>query len=136
MKRIAALFITMAVLVAACSEGATVAPIPTGPPPPTAPAAPPVVTPDAPFKLYPAELAPVGPETTKHITLEVKDVNLKVAPGEVMKAWTFNGSVPGPVIHVRQGDTIDFTLVNHGSTSHSIDFHAAQTAWDKNYQSI
>jgi len=37
---------------------------------------------------------------------------------------------------VRQGDTIDFTLINHGSTNHSIDFHAAQTPWDVNYQPV
>jgi nitrite reductase (NO-forming) len=59
-----------------------------------------------------------------------------VAPGVIMKAWTFGGTIPGLVLHVRQGDTVDFTLVNHGSTPHSIDFHAAQTPWDKNYQSI
>jgi nitrite reductase (NO-forming) len=105
-------------------------------PPTTAPAAPPAVTPDVVFKPYPAELTPASTDKIKHITLETKDVNLEVSPGVVMKAWTFNGTMPGPVIHVRQGDTIDFTLVNHGSTSHSIDFHAAQTAWDKNYQSI
>jgi len=136
MKRIAALLITLAVLAAACSDGATVVPLPTGAPPTTAPAAPPVVTPDVVFKPFPAELTPASADKVKHITLETKDVNLEVSPGVVMKAWTFNGSMPGPVIHVRQGDTIDFTLVNHGSTSHSIDFHAAQTAWDKNYQSI
>jgi nitrite reductase (NO-forming) len=64
------------------------------------------VTPDAPFKPYPAELTPASADKVKQITLEVKDVNLQVAPGVVMKAWTFNGTVPGPVIHVRQGDTI------------------------------
>jgi nitrite reductase (NO-forming) len=129
MKRIPILLLATLLLAAACSAPATVAP-------PTVAPTPPVVTPDTPFKAYPPELPPASAETTKHITLEVKDVNLEVAPGVVMKAWTFNGTVPGPTLHVRQGDTVEFTLVNKGSTDHSIDFHAAQTPWDKNYQSI
>ena len=139
MKRLAVVFLVVGLLLTACSVGATVAPVPTSAPTtPTAagPAVPPVVTPDVPFKPYPAELAPASADKVKQITLEVKDVNLEVAPGVVMSAWTFNGTVPGPVIHLRQGDTVNFTLVNHGSTAHSIDFHAAQTPWDMNYQSI
>jgi nitrite reductase (NO-forming) len=136
MKRLAILLMVVGLMGAACSTGATVAPVPTAAPTAAAPAAPPAVTPDVPFKPYPAELAPASADKTKQITLEIKDVNLEVAPGVVMKAWTFNGSVPGPALHVRQGDTIQFTLVNHGSMQHSIDFHAAQTAWDKNYQAV
>jgi nitrite reductase (NO-forming) len=41
--------------------------------------------------------------------------------------WTFNGKVPGPMIRVRQGDTVELTLKNDGRlVSHSIDLHAAQ----------
>lgn len=123
--------------VTACAQGASVTPvaIPTAAPA-TAVAAPPTVLPDVPFAPYAAELAAAGAETTKQITLEVKELNLEVAPGVVMKAWTFGGSLPGPALHVRQGDTVEFKLVNSGSLQHSIDFHAAQTPWDKNYQSI
>jgi nitrite reductase (NO-forming) len=41
--------------------------------------------------------------------------------------WTFNGKVPGPMIRVRQGDTIELTLRNDGTShmAHSIDLHAA-----------
>jgi nitrite reductase (NO-forming) len=130
MKCISILLFVLMLPATACSARATIAPVAT-----TAPT-PPAVTPDVPFKPYPAELSPASPKTTKHITLETKDVNLEVSPGVVMKAWTFNGTAAGPAVHVRQGDTIEFTLVNHGSTERSIDFHAAQTPWDKNYQSI
>ena len=136
MKRLAAGLFIVGLLLSACSTGATAAPVPNTSVAPTSAPTAPAVTPDAPFKPYPAELAPAGAEKTKQITLEIKDVNLEVSPGVVMKAWTFNGSVPGPALHVRQGDTIQFTLVNHGSMQHSIDFHAAQTPWDKNYQAV
>jgi len=43
-------------------------------------------------------------------------------------AWTFGGAIPGPVVRVTEGDTVDFTLSNPSTNknSHSIDFHAAQ----------
>jgi nitrite reductase (NO-forming) len=40
------------------------------------------------------------------------------------RAMVFNGTVPGPVISVDQGQTIEFTLINEGDVIHSIDFHA------------
>jgi nitrite reductase (NO-forming) len=44
----------------------------------------------------------------------------------VVAAWTFEGDIPGPVVHVRQGSTVEFTLTNQGQIPHSMDFHAAQ----------
>ncbi len=58
----------------------------------------------------------------------------EIAPGIRFNAWTFNGTAPGPVIRVKQGDTVRFTLHNASQNmAHSIDFHAAQTPGDKNY---
>lgn len=47
--------------------------------------------------------------------------------GTEYAAWTFDGTIPGPVVRVKQGDIIDFELVNPKSNkeSHSMDFHAA-----------
>lgn len=46
--------------------------------------------------------------------------------GSTYEYWTFNGKVPGPMIRVRQGDTVELTLKNEGRlVSHSIDLHAA-----------
>ena len=85
---------------------------------------------------YPAELEAAGTETTKELTMEVVDATVEIGAGVTYRAWTFNGTVPGPVVHVRQGDTIDFTLVNNGRAGHSIDFHAAQIPWEVNYKTI
>lgn len=73
---------------------------------------------------------------TVNVTLTVKEVLISIAPDVAYHAWTFNGTVPGPVIRVRQGQTIHFTLVNDGMMPHSIDFHAAQTPWNVNYQEV
>ncbi|MFQ5469843.1 MAG: multicopper oxidase domain-containing protein [Gammaproteobacteria bacterium] len=47
--------------------------------------------------------------------------------GTKYPAWTYDGKIPGQVVRVKQGDTVDFTLVNPKTNkeSHSIDFHAA-----------
>jgi nitrite reductase (NO-forming) len=77
---------------------------------------------------YPAalEAAPAGPVAVVHLTL--KDVVHEVAPGIKYSAWAFSGGAPGPVIHVRQGQTVKMTLTNGGAIPHSIDFHAARIA--------
>jgi nitrite reductase (NO-forming) len=75
-----------------------------------------------------------GPVVPLHITL--KDVTVQIAPGVKFTAWTFDGGAPGPVIHVRQGQTIKVTLTNGGAIPHSIDFHAARIAPDKAFASV
>lgn len=62
-----------------------------------------------------------------HLTARVAVV--RIAPGVKFRAWTFNGTVPGPVIRATVGDTIEVTLTNADKDMwHSIDFHAAQIA--------
>jgi len=72
------------------------------------------------------------------IQLTAEETTQTIAEGVVYDTWTFDGTAPGPVIRVHLGDTIRFTLTNNSSIgmSHSIDFHAAQTPWDKNYQPV
>lgn len=85
---------------------------------------------------YPAAVPPTATGSVVDVHLTASEKVLAIAPGEAYHAWTFNGTVPGPVLHVRQGQTIHFTLTNDGTLPHSIDFHAAQTPWSKNYQPI
>jgi nitrite reductase (NO-forming) len=69
------------------------------------------------------------------VNLVAQSTVQEIAPGVEFQAWTFNGTAPGPVIRVHLGDTVRFTLTNDDTMGmqHSIDFHAAQTPWDKNY---
>lgn len=94
-------------------------------------------SPNAPqHQLYNPQTPATLQGNTVDVKLSVKDTLVSVAPGIAYRAWTFNGTVPGPVIHVRQGQTVHFTLTNDSPMSHSIDFHAAQTPWSVNYQSV
>jgi nitrite reductase (NO-forming) len=66
----------------------------------------------------------------------MRHVTITVAPGVTYAAWTFGGRVPGPALRVGQGDTVDFTLVNHANIPHSMDFHAAEIAPSKYYVNV
>ncbi len=63
------------------------------------------------------------------VTLTAEEVvgTLDPSAGTTYRYWTFNGKVPGPMIRVRQGDTVEVTLRNDASShmAHSVDFHAA-----------
>src|SRR5262245_48538697 len=50
--------------------------------------------------------------------------------GTKLRAMTFNGSIPGPLMVVHEGDYVEVTLVNLASNTmpHNIDFHSATGA--------
>lgn len=59
-------------------------------------------------------LSPLDYEGNKHhnIRLDTFAQEIEVANNVRYLAWTFGGMVPGPVIHVREGDRITFTMKN------------------------
>ena len=83
-----------------------------------------------------ARLEPAERTRLHRVRLEMKHAPVVIAPGVTYAAWTFGGRVPGPVLHVRQGDTVDFTLVNRANIPHSMDFHAAEIAPSKYYMNV
>ncbi|RRJ65483.1 nitrite reductase [Paenibacillus oralis] len=61
------------------------------------------------------------------MTAQVTDV--EISKGVVYNAWTFNGTAPGPVLRVKEGDMLEFTLKNMDpNMPHSMDFHAVHAA--------
>lgn len=77
---------------------------------------------------YPAELPAAPPGPVAHVRLTIQHRVVSIAPGIRYDAWTFGGTAPGPVIHVRQGQKVVVTLVNDAPMAHSVDFHAAEIA--------
>lgn len=84
----------------------------------------------------PASLPAVPNGDTVAVHLVLLDRSVAIAPGVRYRAWTFNGTVPGPVIHARVGQTVDVTLTNKSAIGHSIDFHAALVPPNIAYQTI
>lgn len=66
------------------------------------------------------------PDGIVRINLETQEVISEIAPGIYQNYWTFNKQVPGPMLRVREGDTIEITLTNNATSlhDHSIDLHA------------
>ncbi len=60
------------------------------------------------------------------VDLEAKELTATLGDGQTYRYWTFNGTVPGPFIRVRVGDTVELHLANDPTSSmqHSIDLHA------------
>ncbi len=111
------------VTVAGAAPAASVAPADGG----TATA--PLADPSAPkYTLFDATAPTILPGTVHDIDMPIIDKDITVAEGFVVHAWTFGGQVPGPTIRVHLGDTVNVHLTNQGSITHSIDFHASQTA--------
>ncbi|TDO44186.1 nitrite reductase (NO-forming) [Kribbella sp. VKM Ac-2571] len=76
------------------------------------------------FEAVDAALPPLGSARVQRRTFVIRDVVREVAPGVTQRLWTYDGTMPGPVLHGRVGDSFEITLVNRGSIGHSIDFHA------------
>src|SRR4051812_12180834 len=55
-----------------------------------------------------------------------REAPVRISADTVVAAWTFEGDVPGPIMHCQVGDTVEFTLTNDVDIPHSMDFHAAQ----------
>ncbi|TAL78170.1 MAG: c-type cytochrome [Beijerinckiaceae bacterium] len=84
-----------------------------------------------------ARLPPlIGTGDSVSVHLVASDKSVAIASGVDYQAWTFGGSVPGPIIHVRQGQTVHVTFTNHGMMQHSIDFHSAMTAPSQHYVDV
>lgn len=71
---------------------------------------------------------PIGQRepTTISVEFETVEVEAHLDRNTTYRFWTFNGTVPGPMVRARVGDTVEVTLRNHDSSSfaHNVDFHA------------
>jgi|DewCreStandDraft_1066081.scaffolds.fasta_scaffold00011_113 nitrite reductase (NO-forming) len=58
--------------------------------------------------------------------IETKEVTALLDDGVAYTFWTFGGTVPGPMLRVREGDTVEIVLKNSAESkvTHSIDLHA------------
>ena len=95
-----------------------------------------------------ASVKPLAPAAVKEIRLDTTHKVIEIAPGVHFSAWTFGDQVPGPVVRVKVGDRIKFTMTNRSDEPspgvqvmaapmmHSMDFHAAMVSPTDKYRSI
>jgi nitrite reductase (NO-forming) len=72
------------------------------------------------------------------VELVIEERLMTIAKGFEQMVWTFNGTMPGPVLRTHVGDTVRVRLVNpeEATVAHSIDFHASQVAMNDEMRSI
>ena len=95
---------------------------------------------------------------THHVRLDTFAQEVEIAPRKRYVAWTFGGSAPGPVLHVREGDRVVFTMKNRSDEEvaisgplknalqqgtparapmpHSMDFHSGTVAASDKWRTI
>jgi nitrite reductase (NO-forming) len=78
------------------------------------------------FHRFAPELPPLPAGNTLDLHWHSREAAVRISDDTVVAAWTFEGDVPGPIVHCRVGDTVNFTLTNDVAVPHSMDFHAAQ----------
>lgn len=108
-------------------------------------------TPPTTNKLYEGMPLSIAPEVKPLVNAKTHDVRIDVTHNEIevtdgvkFAAWTFGGTLPGPVLHVRQGDKVNFIMTNRSDKTvalsppspHSIDFHAAMVNPADKYREV
>lgn len=82
-----------------------------------------------PFLPEHTQIAEGGPKVVQ-MTMTIIEKEIEIKPGVFVQAMTFEGTNPGPMIVVHQGDFVELTLVNPKTNTllHNIDFHASTGA--------
>jgi FtsP/CotA-like multicopper oxidase with cupredoxin domain len=73
--------------------------------------------------LHPPPALPHAPGRVREYQLTAADREIEIAPGVMFPAWTYNGTVPGPVIRATEDDLLRVQFLNAGSHPHTIHFH-------------
>lgn len=68
----------------------------------------------------------VDPDGAKHFTFTAQQVMWEPLKGQRVLAWTLNGTVPGPMIHVTAGDHVRITIINHFPEPTAIHWHGLE----------
>ncbi|AIC16037.1 multicopper oxidase domain-containing protein [Nitrososphaera viennensis] len=59
----------------------------------------------------------------KEVTLVAEEAEIEIAPGERVKAWTFNGTMPGPTLRFTEGDNVTIHFINKTPLAHTLHLH-------------
>ena len=78
--------------------------------------------------LKPPAALPHQPGRVREYELRAVDREIEVAQGVTFPGWTYNGTIPGPVIRATEDDLLRVKFTNAGSHPHTIHFHGIHPA--------
>jgi len=67
----------------------------------------------------------------KVFDITAREVQWETEPGKKVKAWAYNGQIPGPQIRVKEGDRVRVVLKNELPESTAIHFHGLELPNDQ-----
>ncbi len=73
--------------------------------------------------LHPPRAEPAERGRVRELEIVADNREIEIADGVRFPAWTYNGSVPGPVIRATEGDQLRVHFRNEGAHPHTIHFH-------------
>jgi nitrite reductase (NO-forming) len=85
---------------------------------------------------FDARIRPASEAPVKEFRIPITHDVIEIADGETYAGWTFGGTIPGPALHVRQGDLVRIVLVNESAMGHSIDLHSARIPMNEAFRTI
>lgn len=73
-------------------------------------------------------LAAIGSAAALHaappdFALRISSVNLEIAPGKIIKTTGYNGSAPGPILRVSEGEPVTVDVQNNTSIAEVVHWH-------------
>ena len=77
---------------------------------------------------YPPPALPHSPGRVRRYDLAAVDRDIEIAQGVTFSAWTYNGTVPGPVIRATEGDLLRVRFENAGSHPHTCLLYTSDAA--------
>ncbi len=77
----------------------------------------------APVLGQPAPLGQPALPAVREFTLVAQEVDWELMPGTTVRAWTYNGQMPGPELRVTEGDLVRVTLVNQLPVPTTLHWH-------------
>src|SRR3970282_1282294 len=65
----------------------------------------------------------------KPFTLTAKEVPFTLASGKEVKAWAYNGQIPGPEIRVKEGDRVRISSKTDLPVASTVHWHGIDVPW-------
>ncbi|MCP3984984.1 MAG: multicopper oxidase domain-containing protein [bacterium] len=86
--------------------------------------------------LIPPPAEPPEPGRVREVSIWVNERPIEVAGGRQFAAWTYNDTVPGPLIRATEGDELAIHFQNRGMHPHNVHFHGRHAVSQDGWQPI
>jgi len=77
-----------------------------------------------------------GTKPDKKFTLIMEEGDVPLGNGVIYRGFNVNGTVPGPMLVMDEGDVVELSVLNQGSVPHGVSLHAVYTQTSKYYGKI